>query len=159
MKTQTAFFRTLNWRLRASYLVAFVLLAACTETDPVNPVTSGPMPNPYIALGMYESSYESPDKSVVTYQMIIRTEGERDDRFVISNFADRKTEVAAFGEGDGISFLEQGLGVFDEAYHVLLSGGRATQTSDHLLKLRYRVREGSIEKSYEIEAAYVGECK
>ena len=115
MKTQTAYFRTPNWRLRASFLIAVVLLAACTETDPLNPVTSGSTPNPFIALGMYEGSYESADKSVVTYQMIIRTEGERDDRFVVSNFADLKTEVVAFGEGDGISFPEQGLGVFDEA--------------------------------------------
>ena len=158
MKTQTAYFRTPNWRLRASFLIAVVLLAACTETDPLNPVTSGSTPNPFIALGMYEGSYESADKSVVTYQMIIRTEGERDDRFVVSNFADLKTEVVAFGEGDGISFPEQGLGVFDEAYHVLLSG-HAAQTPEHLLKLRYRVHEGNIERAYEIEAVYVGECK
>lgn len=158
MKTQTAFFRTLNLRPRTSFLLGVVLLAACTESDPIDPITSSPTPNPFVALGMYESSYESPDKSVITYQMIIRTEGEREDRFVISNFADLNAEVAAFGEGDGISFSEQHLGVFDEAYHVLLSG-HATQTPDHLLKLRYRVREGSIEKSYEIEATYIGECQ
>ena len=158
MKTQTAFFRPRNWCPSASLLLAVVLLAACTETDPIDPITSSPTPNPFVALGMYEDSYELNDKSVVVYNMIIRTEGEREDRFVISNFADLKTEVTAFGTSDGISFSEQGLGLFDGAYHVLLSG-HATQTPDHLLKLRYRVREGSIEKSYEIEAAYVGECQ
>lgn len=155
MKTPILFFSACSLRVSASLFVIVLLLAACDKPI-VKPTLCELTQNPFITLGTYESIDAHQGEALVRYNMLIRTEGERNDAFIIANFANLKTDVHAYAEGDGIGLTEEGLGLINGIEHVLLSGHAAT-TAAGKLQIHFRVREGTETVSYVINGTYTAE--
>ncbi len=146
-----------NLRFFTFSIILLFLSSSCSKDIGVGRELSEEPPNPFVRLGEYQGTEISASEEA-SFIMHIKTRENRDDQFIISNFANLRAEIFAYGADEGLQIPEQHFGTGEGNYHIILHG-KIVQTSDHTLQIIYSVRHGIQQETYSIKGVYIGKCR